>query len=77
MAAKITENVISFTDSDVQNFFKAEENQNTKRKIASYSTLGMEVFITEKKVNNWKICQISILAVYLRRGFYCQYLKIQ
>ena len=77
MAAKITENVISFTGSDVQNFFKAEENQNTKRKIASYSTLGMEVFITEKKVNNWKICQMSILAVYLRRGFYCQYLKIQ
>ena len=58
MAAKITENVISFTDSDVQNFFKAEENQNTERKIASYLTLGMEVFITEKKVNNWKICQM-------------------
>lgn len=58
MAAKITENVIFFRDSDVQNFFKAEDNQNTKRKIESYSTLGMEVFITEKKVNNWKICQM-------------------
>ena len=36
MAAKKMKKSVSLTDSDVQTFIEAEENQNTKRKTESY-----------------------------------------
>ena len=67
-----TENFISLTDSDVQKFFRREENQNTKRKTESCVFCGVGHGITrcwERKLTVGRLVTGRFRPCYLKTTF--------